>query len=156
MKEPKIVEKEKLNVVGMKVTTDLKNNRIPALWDEFCPRMKEIKNVKYENVAVGVCPYIPMEAFSENTKFDYYAGLIVDNFSKVPSGMVKYGVPAGKYLVFTHRGSLENLNRTYKTAMQWLQTSEHERTEAPELEWYDERFNPEDSASELDILIPIK
>ncbi len=56
MLEPKLVEKEEFKVVGMKVMTTIKENKIPMLWNDFMKRSQEIKNQSCEKAAVGVCP----------------------------------------------------------------------------------------------------
>jgi AraC family transcriptional regulator len=69
-------------------------------------------------------------------------------------------VPAGTYAVFTHYGPLfgENgLNTSYEYIYgHWLPQSGYELSGAPELELYDERFDPNGSPqSEMDLYVPI-
>lgn len=153
----KIVEKPALKIIGMKTITTMKNNVIPQLWDKFNQRWQEISCVAVKNACLGVCPYVDMKGFDEESEFGYIAGMIVENFDLVPEGMVRYEIPAQKYAVVTHKGTLDTLRDTYQYVYtQWLKDSEYEFAPTAELEWYDERFKFGEKDSELDIYIPIK
>jgi AraC family transcriptional regulator len=153
----KIVEKEALKVIGMKVITTQKNNTIPQLWNRFNPRCKEIRNIAQEGVCVGICPNVDTNDFSENTEFAYIAGMIVENFDEVPEGMETLEIPAQKYAVATHKGALDTLNDTYHYLYaEWLPNSDYEFCPTAEIEWYDKRFIFASPDSEFDIYIPVK
>ena len=153
----KIVEKEAMKIVGMKVITTQKNNTIPQLWDKFNPRCSEIKNIAQKGVCVGICPNVVTKDFDENTKFAYIAGMIVENFDNVPKGMETLEIPAQKYAVATHKGSLDTLHDTYHYLYaEWLPNSDYEFWPSAEIEWYDEQFKFSSPDSEFDIYIPVK
>lgn len=153
--KPVIQERPEYKLVGMKCTTTLSENSIPMLWDEFMKRFKEVKNVS--NLCIGVCPWTECVSFDNNTPFDYIAGVVVDEFIDIPEGMLTWTVPASKYAVFTHKGSLESLNETYKYIFcVWASETEFKIAEADQLEAYDERFKFGQPDSEFDILIPLK
>ena len=66
-------------------------------------------------------------------------------------------VPAGKYAIFTHRGSLRNLDLTMKYIYgSWLATSDQQLREAPDLEMFSENYYPQSEDSQLDLYVPIK
>ncbi len=70
--------------------------------------------------------------------------------------MTSMKVPAGRYAVFTHKGKVELIGHTMNYIYGfWLPGSGVELREAPDLEIYDERFNPHSDNSELDIWIPV-
>ena len=153
----KIIEKPAMKIIGLKVTTTQKNNTIPQLWDKFNQRFKEIKNVVNPYACLGICPYVEMENFDENSKFDYIAGMIVKNFDHIPEEMITIEIPAQKYAVITHKGALSALMNTYQYLHgEWLQNSEYKTAKLPEIEWYDERFEFNSENSELDIYLPIE
>lgn len=155
--EVKIIEKEAMKVIGMDVVTTQKNNKIPQLWDNFNKRFHEIENIAVKNACLGVCPYVEMQDFNEDSEFRYIAGAIVKDFSKVPDGMVTYDMPAQKYAVVTHKGTLDKLQETYQYIYaEWLKNSEFEFCPSAEFEWYDERFKFGSEDSELDLYIPIR
>ncbi len=153
--DAKIVTLDEKKIVGMKITTTAKTNQIPHLWTEFNPRCGEIKSIA--RVAYGICPFVAKADFSEESPFEYIAGLEVENFDEIPKGMVTYVIPAAKYAVFTHVGTLDTLNHTYfKIHTEWFPESEYEVDYKPEFELYDERFKFGEADSELDVYIPIK
>lgn len=153
--EPKIIEKNKFMVVGMKYYGSNNNNEIPELWKRFRPRMDEIKNAVNGNVAMGVCEFV--DNLTDESKFTYFACLEVSSLEDIPRGMEGFTVEKNKYAVFTHKGSVDRLGDTYEYIYgSWLPKSEYEPAKSHDFEYYDERFNPGDENSELDIYIPIK
>ena len=149
--EPKIVKRAAFTVVGMKYHGKNENNEIPQLWGEFGPRMGEIKQMANRHVAYGVC-----DNFDESSsEFDYIAGFEVASTAEIPEGMVSWDIPEGKYAVFTC--TLPTLGETYQHASHtWLPQSGYQRALGPELELYDESFDPRDPSSEMEVYIPIK
>lgn len=153
--EPKIIEKDKFMVVGMKYYGSNNNNEIPELWKRFNPRMNEIKNVIKGNVAMGMCEFV--ENLTDESKFTYFACQEVSSLEDIPKEMEGLTVKKNKYAVFTHKGSVDRLGDTYEYIHgSWLPRSEYEPAKSHDFEHYDERFNPGDENSELDIYIPIK
>jgi len=154
--EVKIVEKEAMKIVGMKTSTTIKNNVIPQLWDKFNEVSCQIENVKVKKVALGVCPPVDTKDFNEETPFEYIAGMIVENFDKVPEGMTTYEIAAQKYAVVTHKGALDKLQETYGYFYSiWPKESGQEFSGGAEFELYDERFMFGSPDSEMEIYRPI-
>lgn len=154
--EVKIMEKEAMKIVGMKVNTTIKNNKIPQLWDKFNKVSCSIPNLKETKLALGICPPVEIKDFNEETPFDYISGMIVENFDDVPEGMITYEIPAQKYAVITHKGTLDTLQDTYNYLFTWSKESGHEFSGGAEFELYDERFMFASPESEMDIYRPIK
>lgn len=157
--EPKIVELDAFTVVGMRYFGDNKNQEIAQLWGECNKQCREDgscgrhANAKPGSPCLGVCSMIS----GEKEKFEYIVGVMVENTDQVGQGYVTKVVPAQKYAVFTHRGSLETLKDTFSYAYStWLPNSGYELGDGPDLEWYDERFKNFAPDSEFDIMIPIK
>lgn len=163
---PKFVERGEMKVVGLgtpfiSILSPERNNHIliPRLWDAYLPRAREIRN-RLGPVDVGLCEeYRPPEAAAREAPGGdcyYIAGTEVSSLEDVPAGMVAKVVPAGRYAVFTHRGSLAKLEYTMNYIYgSWLPKSGFEREERPDLEVYDERFKGDREDSELDVYIPI-
>lgn len=65
-------------------------------------------------------------------------------------------IPAATWAVFTHRGLVQELDRTvsyiYAT---WLPRSRHRHTLGPDLELYDQRWHPTDASSIMRYAVPI-
>jgi AraC family transcriptional regulator len=153
--EPKIVTKDEFNVVGMRYYGENKNNEISQLWDQFIPRIHEIKDPVTREITFGVC--YPVEDQTENGEFEYIAAVEVHDFDEIPEGMVGRTVPTQKYAVFTHKGLVEKIGDTYKCIYgMWQPKSGYDLVKAPDFEYYNERFDPDNQEeSELDIYIPI-
>lgn len=59
--------------------------------------------------------------------------------------------------VSTHRGPLSKPGETYDPIYgEWIPASEYEYDDSNEIEWYDERFDPDAEDAEFDIYVPIK
>lgn len=153
--KPRIVEKPSFTVVGLKCTSTLKENHIPELWNEFIPRIREIQNQANQNVTIGLCEFC-MNPYDD--EFTYMACTPVINVKEVPDGMEVKTVSAQKYVVVTHKGSVETLGDAYDYIYAiWLPKSGYELAEADDFEWYDERFlGPDHEESEVDIYVPIQ
>jgi AraC family transcriptional regulator len=129
---------------------------IPELWDRLSARVGEIGN-RVGHDSYGICDAIGNESERRHAdEFFYMAGVVVDSVDDPPHGFMGRIVPPATYAVFTHRGPLDSLGETYRAIYgAWLPESGKTRAGGPDLELYDERFDPTSPASELDILIPI-
>jgi AraC family transcriptional regulator len=163
--KPKIVTKDEFKIVGLKCSTTLKDNAenrtIPKLWQGFIPRMSEVKNAVNPKESYGIClndSTFDLKEFSDEEEYEYLAGLEVPDFDNMPEGMITRVIPKQKYAVFTHKGSLDKLSKTYDYIYgTWAAKGEEKIADADDFELYDERFdaqNPENS--EMDIYVPIK
>jgi AraC family transcriptional regulator len=148
--EIKTVEREAFTVVGLKYRGKNKENEIPNLWQALGPRTGEIEQMTGEQIAYGISANMDIET----GEFDYIAGFRVSSAEEVPEGMVAFKVPGAKYAVFTT--TLPKIGQTFQNAHHnWLPGAGHQPTGGPELELYDERFDPQDPNSEFDLYIPI-
>lgn len=157
--EAQIISKEAMKVIGIKCTTTVKENTIPQLWQRYNALYERIPNKSSQDVCLGICldSQIEMEDFAEDTPFDYIAGRLVDSLDNIPEDMVGYEIPAGKYILFTHKGALDTLDKTYCAIFgQGLQEHGVEPDKRDQVEVYDHRFEYGAPTSEMDILIPIK
>jgi AraC family transcriptional regulator len=149
--EIKIVEREAFTIVGLKYRGKNENNEIPQMWQVLGPRTPEIKQMTGEQVAYGVCANMDMETH----EFDYIAGFRVNSAEEVPEGMVAFEVPGARYAVFTT--TLPKIGETFQNAYHtWLPGAGHQPSGGPELELYDERFDPQDPNSEFEVYIPVE
>lgn len=148
--EPRIVERSAFTVIGMKVRGKNEHGEIPKLWETLGPRVHEIKNMLENGVAYGISANM-----DENSgEFDYVAGFEVSSPRDIPEGMVRFDVPRGRYAIF--RTTLPRIGETFTQAYQtWLPQSGYQPTGGPELELYDEAFDPQDPDSEFDLYIPV-
>jgi len=139
--EPKFVNKDAFIVVGMSYVGKNENQEIPQLWEVFNTRMKEIKSA--ENCCYGTC-FGDVEGAAEG-EFEYVACVAVEGTPDIPVGMVMREIPAYKYAVFTHHGSLKTLHDTYQYIYNtWLPQSGYELDGKFDMEVYDDDFNMDD------------
>lgn len=154
--EPKILELDEMDVIGIKCTTTMKENTIPQLWDRYNKIHDTIPN-KVDSPCLGICVYIDMDKCTEDTYFDYIAATCVSSFDNIPEGMMSYTIPKGKFACFTHKGSLDTLDKTYNYIFGvWANETECEIDQRDQIELYDDRFKWGQPESEFEILIPIK
>ena len=146
----KIESKPAFTVVGLKYHGKNENDEIPQLWGKMNPRWSEIPARVNHQHTYGICGNM-----DENGAFSYVAGVEVSATDALPEGMVAWEVPAGQYAVFAC--TLKTIGETYKYAFEtWLPASDYNHHPAPDFEYYDETFNPDDPASLLYIYIPVE
>lgn len=149
--EPKIVSRPAFAVVGVKYHGKNENDEIKQMWQDFGPRMSEIKHVVNSCVCYGVCA----NTDEESGEFDYVAGFEVESVADIPEGMESMEVPEATYALFTT--TLPAIGETFHNANHtWLPQSGHRPTGGPELEVYGEEFDPQDPASTFGVYIPIE
>lgn len=153
--EPKIVKMEEMIIIGLQEKMSMTDMTIPKLWKDFTPREDEIQNLVNPEQFWGVS--FDMEQKEGTTEFSYMVGRQVKNTKNVPEGMSFHIVEARIYAVFSYKGPVENLEKTYKYIYQeWLPKSGHKPVMNDELELYDDRFKYDEPDSEMFIYVPIK
>lgn len=148
--EPKFVSLPAFTLVGMRMRVR-PGGKVPGqLWDEFGPRMGEVQHMTGPDMSYGLTANMDMGS----GEFDYMAGLQVSSTADIPAGMVSYDVPAQTYAVFPC--TLPTLRDVFDQIYGvWLPASGYARTAGPELELYDEAFDPRDPASVFEVYIPV-
>lgn len=147
----KIVERAALTVVGMEIGTKPMSPDIPALWPAFMAREAEIENRNERDVTYGVMSH------REGTMqiLHYMAAVAVAAPGPVPRGMISRAIPAGLYASFSFplselaKGFGEIFNRL-------LPASRFVQIPGPYFERYDEKFDPADTRSVVEICLPVK
>ena len=156
--KPRIETHEAMNVVGLHCRTCQKNNTVPQLWDDFFKKYEILKDICDTSRSFGVCYYENMDNFDEETDFSYLAGFpLINENSTIPEGIESRIVPAAKYAIFEHKGSLETLNQTYENIFaKWLNENGLECDMKDQLELYDCRFKFGKDDSIMEIWIAVK
>ncbi|MBN1661511.1 MAG: AraC family transcriptional regulator [Anaerolineae bacterium] len=149
--EPRIVSKRAFTVAGLKYQGKNENNEIAGLWQSLGPRMGEFRNLADPEAAYGVMNNIDMGS----GRFDYVAGVSVQEGADVPQGMSTVHVPEQTYAVFhtTLPALMDAFHLAYE---EWLPASDYRRACGPEFERYGEAFDPQSPESEMEIWIPIE
>jgi len=125
--------------------------KIPELWEQFIPHIGNIPGQKNE-VTYGIC-------CNPDGKggFEYIAGVEISKLDDLPEKYRWVEVQPQQYAVFEHKGSLDQLPRTFQYIWKtWLPQSGREAADAPEFERYSEDFNPKLHTGTLEIWLPLK
>ncbi|MBS3810790.1 MAG: AraC family transcriptional regulator [Halanaerobiales bacterium] len=155
--QPKIIEKDRFTVIGMDCLTTTEDNEnhqvIIELWNQFKPRVGEVKNKKNPTKMVGI--YKQRKNYPN--RFSYIASSEVDNLSEIPKGMIPKIINPSKYAIFKHQGQLYTIDQTYDSIYnEWLPESDYEENKIGDnLEVFDLDFN-EDDNPEVEIYIAVK
>lgn len=157
--EPKLIEQAKLNLIGMRTrfygVDSGKNNfaaKLPALWAEFLPRIGRVPQ-RIGAAGYGVISQTPERA----EELEYFAAVPVSSSSgRLPKGLSKYLVPAGRYAFFAHRGRVSALNMTVNYIYtSWLLRSGMRHTYGCDLELYGDEYIPDSDESVIHYAIPV-
>ena len=156
--KPRFETKPEFSVLGMASYYTMSTaNEIPKLWDDFIPAINNIEH-KIGNHCYGVCD-MPKD-LPEGSDFRYTACVEIEKKSKsIHEGMVVQIIPANDYVVFTHKGPISKINKTYDYIYkEWLPKSEYSTKPFIDFEFYGEKFNsenPMDENSEVDIFVTL-
>ncbi|QGZ93470.1 AraC family transcriptional regulator [Terricaulis silvestris] len=124
---------------------------IPLQWQRFGPHIGHIQE------QVGSVAYGVIANFDDDNAFDYIAGVEVSRFADLPKDFTSLRIPARGYAVFTHKGHVSSIPATMRAIWQdWLPTSGHKFADAPFFERYDNRFDPNTGAGEVELWLPLE
>jgi AraC family transcriptional regulator len=144
----KTVERPVQTVVGLQIRTRPMSPDIPALWPKFVPRIDEIANPAEPNVSYGVMR-------NDGPTLEYAATVSVTSASRIPAGMVSIVLPAGTYAFFSY--PLSGLGKGFgEIHNQLIPASRFEQGDGPFFERYDEKFDPRNPQSAVEIWIPVR
>jgi AraC family transcriptional regulator len=123
---------------------------IPSQWHRFQPFLETVPG-RFGRVAFGVSLNC-----DDTGGFDYVCGVEVTDFAGLPSDLDRLRIPAHRYAVFRHVDHISTIRRTMSTIWnRWLPESGYEAADAPNLERYDESFDPDTGTGGLEIWIPV-
>jgi len=155
--EPKIVSKKGFMAIGMQYVGKNEHEEISKMWQEFMPRVKEIKDLTRDKesgeVSYGLC-YMPEGA--EKGVIEYIACFPVSSLKYVPQGMVAKEVPSQTYAKVEAYG-VKDIGPAYSFLInEWLPHSDYEAGCGPDFELYTNEFDPDNPESILLIYYPVK
>lgn len=158
MLSAQIKHKDAFRVVGITCQNTMKDNKIPALWNDFNQKIcGNVPDAVNPGVALGICYYLEHLEMNENTPFTYLAGVEYPKDTQCPKDLQLRDVPAADYAVFEHHGALDTLNQTYIAIYnEWLPKSGYKRKNTDDFELYDQRFNYGEPDSVMEIWVPIE
>ena len=118
-----------------------------------------IPNKHHSERTFGICEQLQeTHTFNYDMNLSEVIGLEVTCYDNLPPGIVAKTIPAGKYAVFTHRGLISDIIKTYEYIWgTWVLLTKEVLDERDTFELYDKRFLGRDNEqSKMDIYIPIK
>jgi AraC family transcriptional regulator len=160
--EVQVKKGREIKIVGLKVSVKTGANsgfnEITKLWDEFMERIEEVKSRTNEYVTYGIV--FLKENFQEGDDFTYLVGVEVDNFKRIPSGMIYKRLPRGQYAVIEYKGSIHQKGDVYDYYYnKWLPSVAYKAPKSLyEIERYDSRIflGNEHPESQIRFLFPIE
>jgi predicted transcriptional regulator YdeE len=138
-------------VAGLNETYTFESRvNIPKQWDRFAPQLGNVPG------QAGPDAYGVSWNYQPGSGFDYLAGVAVADAESLPADLAHVELPAGRYVVFTHRDHIATLPRTIDTIwMKWVPDSGLQLADAPTFERYTERFDPATGKGDVEIWIPL-
>jgi len=153
---PKIIEIKQKRLVGMRLEMNLIDNKTVDLWQEFSPRIKEIRHKCSTNrYSLQLYPEDYFKHFNPNTNFIKWAAVEVSNTQNIPAGMQVLNLEQSLYAVFHHKGPGADRSIFQYIYGQWLPHSGFSLGKRPHFELLSEHYKPDNPNSEEDIFIPI-
>lgn len=156
-RSPEFVIMEETRVAGLRGMTSLSNNRLPGMWKEFLRLHKDLFTAV--GAGYGICE-TQQTVYTKDgdVLFAAMVGSPVNDFEKLPQTLATKTLCAGRYAVFTHRGTFANLFKTYQYIFgTWLATTKEELDAREDFEVYErEVLSFGDPNNEVKIFIPIK
>ena len=155
--QPKIISKPSFTLVGLRYYGKNEGGEIAQLWDQFNQRIAALGGLPNEigDAAIGLC--IGSDDEPLEGAFEYVAGFPVSSVDQVPDGFVVREVPAHTYAVFSHKGDLPTLSKTYAYIYEtWLPQSGYQLAAKIDFEYYDQDFKDFAPDSVFYIYVPIE
>jgi len=153
--EPKIVELKEMSFIGLEYYGENKNKEISEMWGRFM----QVSNTVPNSIVNGKWYWVCFSEEGDVHPIRYIAGLEVTSLATIPQGMKGKAISPGKYIVFTHKGLLDNLKETYDNIYgKWIPEANLKPVEGLEgldFELYDNRFMDGSPDSEFDIYVKI-
>ncbi len=154
---PRIEIIQNKNLIGMRLTMSLAENKTGQLWRCFMPRRSAINNNLSEDL-ISMQIYKPhyFTNFKLTNEFEKWATIEVSDFSHVPKDMETFIMTGGLYAVFEYKGLNTDSTIFQYIFGSWLPNSEYVLDERPHFEVLGNKYKNNDPNSEEEIWIPIK
>lgn len=155
--KPRIENINEKKLIGKRILTSISNNKTGKLWASFMPRRKEItNNITSDLFSLQIYNTSYFDNFDPNREFEKWALVEVLDFKNIPHEMEEFNLKGGKYAVFTHKASSEDISIFQYIFSTYLPNSEYTLDNRPHFEILGEKYKNNDPNSEEEIWIPIK
>lgn len=158
--KPNFIILEKIMVAGISGETSTDYNILPELWNKMLKIGKQLQ-IPSNARGFGICETDTTKmriSKDGNITFKEFVGVEVDSFECLHNDLETKIIPGGRYAVFTHKGAVVNLRKTFDYIYgSWALFTKEVLDEREDFELYDKRFLGSDHAdSQIDIYIPVK
>lgn len=157
--EPRLEDRDEFVIAGYRKHTREGSDAIGESWFELKSNLDAIER-KNEHTMYGFEDYSEEFTF-EPLAFYYMAGVEVDKNTILPEGVYRRVVQKAKYAVFTVNGNNakgEIWKALHYIYLVWLPNSEYciDENTLFDFEYYDERWDCQLGAAQMEIYIPVK
>ncbi|MGB3180647.1 MAG: GyrI-like domain-containing protein [Cyclobacteriaceae bacterium] len=160
VEKARIIETESFILAGYRMDMSMNDERTGPLWTQFMKNRQLIPQpVGRDLYSVQVYPDgFDMKGFTNDTVFTKWAATKVASAEGLPEGMHSLVIPAGKYAVFTHRGTAAEFGKTAAFIYgEWLPASGYALDGRPSFEVMGkDYFGHLDPRSEEDVWVPVR
>lgn len=156
---PRFMTMNEFMIAGYRKHTRNGFDVIGESWHELKQHINSIKR-KNEKIMYGLEDYLE-EYSPEPLAFYYMAAVEVDKDTPLPAGMYKKVIPKAEYAVFTVNGNNnhDEIGQAFQYIYHvWLPNSEYciDENILADFEYYDERWDCQSRAAQMDIYIPVR
>ena len=155
---PKIVISPEKRLVGMYLRTtweeNLKDLTIAKFHEDiFDKKIENLSDIKNKEVKYGIC-----ETDYETGEILHFAGVEMIETASVPNDMFEVKLPYSRYVVFYHKGAIEDIAMSYDYIYRkWLPLSGYELAKhGKDMQVYYKKFTSDDKCYEMQIHVPIE
>ncbi|EKN65731.1 hypothetical protein BABA_19101 [Neobacillus bataviensis LMG 21833] len=148
-----VIEREEIKVVGISWNgTYSELGTIPGLFAKMIDRLEEVSHQTKE-------PFLIAPFHDRETEVTYYVTKPVEKIDEIPEGMVGFTIPSKNYVFTVHKGSHEDIEKTYQKVYVWMEEYGYERDySALSLEIFKEEYKLPSALGDLhyEIYVPVK
>ena len=154
---PTFVEIAEKKMVGKKLMTSMKENRIFELWSGFMPLQRLIKGRIDNNLySIEIYPNNYFAKLDPEATFEKWACVEVSDFTEIPESLESMSVPMGKYAVFKYKGHPHKAAASFGYIFEeWLPASGYELDARPHMEVMGSNYKNDSDDSEEEFWIPV-
>ncbi len=155
---PRIEQITAKKLVGKKLKMCMAEDKTFELWQSFMRQRKQVlNNVNDDLFCLQVYEDgLNLETFNNQMMFEKCAAVEVNGYDSIPEEMETILIPAGLYAVFVHKGTANNVFKTFHFIYtHWLPTSEYALDNRIHFQVMGPDYKKDDPNSEEEIWVPI-
>jgi len=156
LQEPRVEKREAFLVAGVSVENTMEQEAMMGVWMKFLEIAEKIPTAigdVYYGVNYVTAGYDPMK----ETGYGYMAATEIKSEEGLPEGLTVRKVPASMYLVFIHKGPVQEMMKTFQYIYEeYMPKAKYKALTSDTLEVYGEDFKEDSPDSMIEIWIPVK